>query len=104
MKMRLWVLGAEGVLGRAVLKLCEERGVSAKGTGREEADITIKEILTLKALEIFPSHIINCAAYTDVDGAQREYEKAWSVNAKGAQNVAEVARSIGAHLIHISTD
>jgi dTDP-4-dehydrorhamnose reductase len=104
MKRKLWIIGAEGMLGRAVLKICAARGISATGTGKREADITLKEVLTLKALEISPTHIVNCAAYTDVDGAQREYEKAWNINAQGAQNVAEVAQSIGARLIHISTD
>lgn len=102
--MRLWVIGAEGVLGKAMLQVCKERDIPATGTGKADADITIKEILTLKALEIFPTHIINCAAYTDVDGAEKDYAKAWNINAQGAQNVAEVALGIGAKLIHISTD
>jgi dTDP-4-dehydrorhamnose reductase len=102
--IKLWVIGADGLLGQALLRLCADRGLCVYGTGKKEADITLKEILTVKALEISPTHIINCAAFTDVDAAQVEYEKAWNVNAKGAQNVAEMAYGINARLIHISTD
>lgn len=100
----LWIVGAEGLLGRALLEQCAEFGIAAVGTGRTQADITRKECLSEKAREISPTHIINCAAYTNVDKAEVEYDKAFQINALGAQNIAETARDIGARLIHISTD
>jgi dTDP-4-dehydrorhamnose reductase len=101
---KVWIVGSEGMLGNALLKQCALFGISAVGTNKEQADITRKECLDEKAREISPSHIVNCAAYTNVDKAEMEYDLAFQVNALGAQNVAETARDIGARLIHISTD
>jgi dTDP-4-dehydrorhamnose reductase len=101
---KLWILGAQGLLGRALVKECSARGIKAVGAGRQEADITSLEMLQKEANQVAPSHIINCAAYTDVDGAEKDYERAWSINAKGAEQATLVALSTKAHLIHISTD
>ncbi|HEY2811540.1 MAG TPA: dTDP-4-dehydrorhamnose reductase [Rhabdochlamydiaceae bacterium] len=103
-RVKLWILGAEGMLGRALLKVCVARGIDAVGSAKREADITLKENLAQKARALLPSHIVNCAAYTDVDGAEREYEKAHCVNAQGAQNAAQAAQDVGARFVHISTD
>jgi len=100
----LWIVGAEGLLGKALLKQCAELGITAIGTGKAQADITNKKSLSEKAQELLPSHIINCAAYTDVDRAEKEYDQAFQINALGAQNIAEIAQEIKARLIHISTD
>lgn len=51
-----------------------------------------------------PEIIINCAAYTNVDQAEKDYEKAFQVNSLGPRNLAIAAESVGAKLIHISTD
>jgi dTDP-4-dehydrorhamnose reductase len=102
--MKLWILGAEGLLGKALLKQCALQHICAVGTGKTQGDITCKEQMAAQAAEIRPTHIINCAAYTDVDKAQSEYDKAFLINALGAQNGAEIARAAGAGFIHISTD
>lgn len=54
--------------------------------------------------QIQPTHLINCAAYTDVDGAESHKQEAFAINAVGAENVACVARDWGARYVHISTD
>src|SRR5437016_2931996 len=100
--MILWIIGSEGLLGNAMLKECALRGISAIGTGKAQADITCKKMLVDKAGEIAPTHLINCAGYTDVDKAEKEYDKAFHINAQGAQNAAEVARDMNAHFLHIS--
>lgn len=51
-----------------------------------------------------PAYIINCAAYTNVDGAETEKELCWKVNVKGVENLVHYARVVDAHLIHFSTD
>lgn len=102
--MMLWIIGAEGLLGKALLKECAARHISAVGTGKAEADITDKARIAAKMRELNPTHIVNCAAYTDVDKAELEGEKAFQINALGAQNAAEVARDRAARFIHISTD
>jgi dTDP-4-dehydrorhamnose reductase len=66
-------------------------------------DITNPESLKLIAA-LKPEVIINCAAYTDVDGAEREPGKAWAVNTVGPGNLADIAKRSGATLVHYSTD
>jgi dTDP-4-dehydrorhamnose reductase len=102
--MKIWVTGADGMLGSALMQCCLREGIDATGTSRREADVTQSSQISAKALEIRPTHIVNCAAYTDVDGAEKEPDAAFAVNAEGAANVARVARERGARLIHISTD
>ena len=54
--------------------------------------------------EAKPAVIINCAAYTDVDGAEGDPEAAFDVNASGAENVAAAAERVGARVVQVSTD
>lgn len=98
---KIWVTGASGMLGSTLVDLL---GSEAIGTTRQEADVADREQMLSFARAIRPTHIINCAAYTDVDGAERESARAFAVNADGAANAAEAAKSVGAHLVHVSTD
>ena len=102
--MIVWVLGAEGMLGSALVKKYQEGGVSVVGSSRQDADILDLPRLIARAHEIRPTLIVNCAAFTDVDRAEKEPEAAFAVNAQGAENVAVAAKGCGAHLVHISTD
>ncbi len=91
------------MLGAAVEARMREEGFDYVASDAE-VDITDKG-----AVENFVSGrnvtwIINAAAYTDVDGAEREKAKAFSVNAEAVRNLATVSEKIGAVLIHISTD
>ncbi len=102
--MKVWVTGAEGMLGSALIQSCLRKEIDVAGTSRQDADIVQLDTLSGIAAQIRPTHIVNCAAYTDVDGAEKEPKLAFAVNAEGAANVACVARNCGARLIHISTD
>jgi dTDP-4-dehydrorhamnose reductase len=102
--MKIWVTGADGMLGSTLMQCCRGKEIDAVGTARQEADIAQLDRIFTKAKQIQPTHIVNCAAYTDVDGAEKEPAAAFAVNAEGAANVARAAREYGAHLIHISTD
>jgi dTDP-4-dehydrorhamnose reductase len=86
------------MLGSVLMRHCDV------GTARQEADVCKREQLEEFARRERPTHVINCAAYTDVDGAEEDSEGAFAVNCEGAGNVAAVAREIGARLVHISTD
>ncbi len=71
---------------------------------REELDVTDYDAV-LRAFEReLPAVVVNCAAWTDVDGAETHEEQAFAVNADGAGNVAAAAAQIGARVIQISTD
>jgi dTDP-4-dehydrorhamnose reductase len=102
--MKIWVTGADGMLGSALVQCCLKNGIDVIGTSRQEANVVQFDQLFSKAAQIKPTHIVNCAAYTDVDGAEKEPELAFAVNASGADNIARAARECSAHLIHISTD
>jgi dTDP-4-dehydrorhamnose reductase len=81
-----------------------ERGIESVGTTRGDVDICHLEGLRVQALALGPTHIVNCAAYTDVDGAEKDVLAVLAVNAEGAANIALVARECGARLVHLSTD
>jgi dTDP-4-dehydrorhamnose reductase len=92
------------MLGSALIDSCQRHGIEAVGTSRLQADITNQDALAACARAICPTHIVNCAAYTDVDGAEKDPQTAFAINAEGAANVARTARDFGARLIHLSTD
>ncbi len=101
--MMLWILGAEGLLGKALQKACSGLGMAHVATGRE-VDITRKEQLLSVIDQNGPTHLINCAAYTDVDGAEKEKERAFAVNAEGPAHLGRLCFQRGMRLIHLSTD
>lgn len=102
--MKIWILGAKGHLGQAVAEACLKQRIPFVGSGREEVDVTDLERLRRGAEAICPTHLINCAAYTDVDGAEKNSKAAYGVNAIGAENVAIAAREHGIRVVHVSTD
>lgn len=95
------VVGANGMLGHDLLSLLGERG---RGVDLPEIDITdllsVQRVLT--ALK--PAVVVNCAAYTDVDGCETNVETAMQVNGEGVAFLAMVCREIGATLVQVSTD
>ncbi len=98
------MLGAGGMLGRAVLTCALEEGGQATGSTHDELDICDEASVAQALGRHDPEVVINCAAWTDVDGAQSDPRGAHLVNAAGAGVVARaVARSDGA-LVHVSTD
>lgn len=101
--MRTWVLGATGVLGRAFAGALESRGELFVATTRC-VDITDESCLRSWAKLQRPEIIINCAGYSRIDEAERDEEKARSVNAIGVGYLAKIAQEIDASLLHISTD
>ncbi len=114
--MRLFITGAAGQLGNELINIINS-GKSEIGALPPEllgANVTAVDIDTLdisdttavsKAIaEANPDVIINCAAMTNVDGCESDPETAMKVNAIGVRNLAVAAESVGAKLIHVSTD
>ena len=100
-----WLItGGSGQLGIAISKELRERGVNFSSWSSIELDITKRALVDLAIARYSPEVIVNCAAWTDVDGAESEEGKAGLVNSLGAENVAIAARNCGAKLVHISTD
>lgn len=102
--MKIWILGAGGLLGSALIDRCHAEGISFLASKRSDVDITDLEALKKSADGSKCTHIINCAAFTDVDGAEKESRAAFAINAIGAENASIVARENGMGLVHVSTD
>lgn len=102
--MRLLVSGAGGMLGLAVMNAGERSGHSIVGLTHAELDITDAAAVSAAFERFAPGAAINCAAWTDVDGAQEQREQARRVNADGAGNLARAAARVGAALVQVSTD
>lgn len=102
--MKIWILGSKGMLANVCAKICIQRNLQFVADDRSLADITDYEQLLQRARLIQPTHIINCAAYTNVDQAEKKPELAFLVNATGASFVAKIAKLMDAYFIHISTD
>ncbi len=99
----IWLIGNKGMLGSELEKQLNNSGIPVIGTDRE-VDITNLQSLKDFAKGKNISWIINCAAYTAVDKAEDEPELAKLLNETGPENIAQTAKTIGAKLIHISTD
>jgi dTDP-4-dehydrorhamnose reductase len=92
------------MLGAAVAWALEQAHPSTISATRAEIDVTDRFRLEAEVERLQPTVIINCAAYTDVDGCETDRDRARRVNVEGAENVALVAAGAGCRLIHIGTD
>lgn len=99
----IWVIGKDGMQGKDLCRFLKSKGVDFISTGHE-VDICDYSALKSFSAEKPVTWIINCAACTAVDQLEDEYEKAYAVNACGAENLALIAGDLDAKLIHISTD
>jgi len=100
--MRILLIGANGMLGRDILRQWPDDALIAADV--QDADIRNREQVRQLLARSKPDWIILTAAYTDVDGAERNPELAHAINATGTENVARAAREFGARLFYISTD
>jgi dTDP-4-dehydrorhamnose reductase len=100
--MRVTIFGASGLLGKALVGEWGKDAVSAL-TSRD-ADVRDPEAVRRVMEEKHPDWIVLSAAYTDVDGCERNRDLAFAVNRDGAVNVAAAAKQIGAQLLFLSSD
>jgi dTDP-4-dehydrorhamnose reductase len=100
-----WLItGGSGQLGIAVSQELGERGIVFHAWGSQDLDITKGPIALDLISQLSPKVIINCAAWTDVDGAETNELQALRVNSDGADNLASAAKLGSLKLIHVSTD
>lgn len=102
--MRLLITGAAGMLGQRVSEVAEQSGHEVVGIDRQDVDITDARAISTIVRDERPDAVVNCAAYTDVDGAESDAPLAQRVNGAGAGNVAAAAAAHGARIVHVSTD
>ena len=96
------ILGGRGMLGTDLTKICGQEGFDVKVFDLPEFDITDSK--QLKEAVGSAKIIVNCAAYTNVDGAESETKSAYQVNAEAAGRLGAFVREADAWLLHLSTD
>jgi dTDP-4-dehydrorhamnose reductase len=102
--MRILITGASGLLGRQVTEIARSRGHDVVGLGRAELDVTDAALVAKAVASHSPEAVVHCAAYTAVDRAESEPDRAYAVNRDGARHVAHAAKDAGAVLLYVSTD
>lgn len=102
--MKIWIIGGSGLLGSTLADLCKEKAIAHVATNSSQVDITNPSAILRFVEKESPTHLINCAAYTAVDLAEKEREKAFGINAVGPENLARAAKARGCGLIHLSTN
>ena len=101
---KIWITGAEGHIGTALLDLLESVEYQLLPTDIEEVDITKIDEVTQFVHVNRPDVVINCAGLTDVQECENNVDEAYRVNAIGVRNVALAANEVNAKVIQISTD
>lgn len=102
--MRIAVTGAGGQLGTDCLEVLARAGHAVSGFDLPECDIAEAEHVAAMMLAVTPQAIVNCAAFTDVDGCEAQPDLARRANAEGPRVLARAAAAGGAWLVHLSTD
>ncbi|OEF94373.1 dTDP-4-dehydrorhamnose reductase [Vibrio splendidus] len=103
--MRVLITGCHGQVGSCLTKLLANHdNIVVLALDREHLDITRHEAVNAAITEFQPTIIINAAAHTAVDKAEEEVELSYAINRDGPKYLAEAAQSVGAAMLHISTD
>lgn len=102
--MRVLVTGARGMLGQDLVPVLSEHGHEVCAYSRAELDVTDLASVRVALERDRPDVVIQCAAFTDVDGAETRVEEAFRVNALGTQTVALGCQAHGVPLLYVSTD
>lgn len=110
--MRVFVTGAQGMLGQDLLPVLRAAGDEVIPSGMRESadpafvrlDITDLDAVKEAIAAARPDVVINCAAYTNVDGAEADPDSAYRINALGTWNLALACQEAGASMLQVSTD
>jgi len=112
---RILITGANGMLGENCVQLLQSEGVllatdlqpqllSSVPVKYRPLNITAEDEVRTVLTEFKPDWVVNCAAYTGVDGSEDHREQAWEVNVTGVRNIIDNLLSLGGQIIQISTD
>lgn len=98
------LVGDKGMLAHAIQRALDARRLRHTGVDLPECDITNRESVAASFDRVRPGVVINCAAFTNVDGCETNANVANAVNGTGVGNLAAACRDHGATLVHFSTD
>lgn len=102
--MKLLVTGANGQVGWELVRRCPHHGAVVAGFDRAGLDISDEAAVRRVFDQVQPGLVINCAAFTAVDRAEREVEAAFRANCDGPAILAQACAGAGVPLVHLSTD
>lgn len=103
--MKILITGSNGQVGSCLVKILNQMPeIEFLAVDRDQLDITDPNAVNKLVNEFKPDAIINAAAHTAVDKAEQEVELSYAINRDGAQFLAQAANSVGATILHISTD
>ncbi len=102
--MNVLLIGSKGQLASELIRTRPGDGVVLKAMGFPDIDITDRVSIDLAFDNYLPAVVINAAAYTNVDGAEKDQAGAYNVNYKGVENLAQKCMEQQSRLVHISTD
>ena len=102
--MKVVVTGAGGMLGREVVDAAARAGHAVVGLNRRGLDVTDADAVRERLCVERPDAVVNCAAYTDVDGAEQHRDTAFELNGRAPGVVATAAAEVGAAVLHLSSD
>jgi dTDP-4-dehydrorhamnose reductase len=102
--MRVLVTGATGQLGSEVVRCLQQQGHEVTAPRRAEMDFLDPDAVAQKVDSLRPDWVINCAAWTQVDGAETEPEAAFVINRDSPGRLAESVAHLGGRMLHVSTD
>ncbi|ARN78518.1 dTDP-4-dehydrorhamnose reductase [Nonlabens spongiae] len=100
--MKILITGAQGMLGQAIGQALTDHEVVA--VSKKDFDLTCPHEMDRTLRNLRPDYVINCAAYTAVDLAEKEKEKSIAVNGSGVEKLAQICNQYNSTLIHFSTD
>jgi dTDP-4-dehydrorhamnose reductase len=101
--VRILVTGAAGQVGARVVDALDDHH-EVLGAAHDVLDLAEREQVEQVVAEFAPDSVVNAAAMTNVDGCERDPERAFAVNALGVRHLAVATARRGAHLVHVSTD
>jgi dTDP-4-dehydrorhamnose reductase len=102
--MKILITGSNGQLGQELAEVLPRRGHEVVALSRNELDIADADAVELAVGTHSPGLVVNAAAYTNVDGCETETDLAYSVNALGPRNLAQVCERRSCELLHVSTN
>jgi dTDP-4-dehydrorhamnose reductase len=102
--LRVLVTGARGLVGHAVAECCNQAGDEVLSYAHSDLDISDPPAVLKTIRDTRPDVVINCAAWTNVDGCESDQTKAFAVNAEGPRNLANACNDVECVFLTISTD
>jgi dTDP-4-dehydrorhamnose reductase len=102
--MKVLITGANGMVARATAEYCRSIGDEVAALTRSDLDIADLDQVRDTAASIRPDAVINCAAYTNVDGAEANEDLSYQANTLGVGNLASACKEAGCRFVTISTD